>query len=408
MLRARHADVGRVAALRADDRARLLVVDDEQANVRLLERMLARAGFSNVASTTDPKQVVPLYHRFDPDLILLDLGMPQLDGYAVMAELSHAVPDGTYLPILVLTAETSAEARQRALSAGAKDFLLKPFDLTEVLLRIANLLETRRLHVELQGRNRLLEERVRERTAELERRAEALARSTADLAQFAHAAAHELAEPLRAVAHHLQLFERNHATALGDGAEREIELALAGVVQMNSLLADLLAYSQAATAEPVRVPVAGDLVVASSLARLDAAIARTGAKVTVDPLPVVLGDPAHLAQVFDHLLRNAIKFHGTAPPRVHVSAERSGTEWRISVADDGIGIAPRHAERIFTLFQRLHHRSEYDGNGVGLSLCRRLVAHHGGRVWVDPNPGGGSVFRFTVPAAEPAGDATDG
>ena len=149
----------------AEDRARLLVVDDEQANVRLLERMLARAGYTEVASTTDPRQVAPLARRFDPDLVLLDLGMPHLDGYGVMGELRKVVPEGSYLPILVLTAEASEEARRRALAAGAKDFLLKPFDLTEVLLRIANLLETRRLHVELQRRNRVLEERVRERTA---------------------------------------------------------------------------------------------------------------------------------------------------------------------------------------------------------------------------------------------------
>jgi signal transduction histidine kinase len=382
------------------DRARLLVVDDEQANVRLLERMLARAGYTDVASTTDPTQVLSLFERFDPDLVLLDLGMPHLDGYQVMAQLRQAVPEGSYLPILVLTAETSAEARQQALSAGAKDFLLKPFDLTEVLLRIANLLETRRLHVELQRRNRLLEQRVQERTAELERRADALERSTADLAQFAHAAAHELAEPLRVVAHHLQLLVRQHAEPLGGGAEQQIAPAMAGVTQMNSLLADLLAYSQAATAEPVRVPVACDAVVAATLARLDGAIGRSGGTVTVDPLPVVLGDPAHLAQVFDHLLRNAIKFSDGAPPKVHVSAERRGTEWQLSVADGGIGIAQRHAERIFTLFQRLHHRDEYDGNGVGLGLCRRLVAHHGGRIWVDPNPAGGSIFRFTVPAAQ--------
>lgn len=272
-------------AIGHDGQARLLVVDDEQANVRLLERMLARAGYTNVASTSDPRQVLALYRSFDPDLILLDLGMPYLDGYGVMAELRRVVPEGTYL---------------------------------------------------------------------------------------------------------------------GDDPDRHVDLAVAGVGQMNTLLADLLAYSQAATAEPARAPVACDDVVATALARLDGAIAGSGAAVTVDPLPVVLGDRAQLVQVFDHLLRNAIKFRGDAPPRVHVSAEPSGRAWQLSVADNGIGIAPRHAERIFTLFQRLHHRDQYDGNGVGLGLCRRLVAHHGGRIWVDPNPGGGSVFRFTLPAADPA------
>jgi signal transduction histidine kinase len=382
-----------------DDRPRLLVVDDELVNVRLLERMLARAGYTEVVGTTDPTQALPLFERLDPDLVLLDLGMPQLDGYQVRAQLRQAVPEGSYLPILVLTAETSAEARQQALSAGAKDFLLKPFDLTEVLLRIANLLETRRLHVELQRRNRLLEQRVQERTAELERRADALERSTSDLAQFAHAAAHELTEPLRLVAHHLQLLARQHPGRLGDDAERQLALALGGVTQMNGLLADLLAYGQAATAEPRRVPVPCGEVVAAALARLDGALGRGGGTVTVDPLPLVLGDPADLAQVFDQLLRNAVKFSGGRPPEVHVWAEPDGPRWRISVADRGIGIAPRHAERIFTLFQRLHHRGEYEGNGVGLGLCRRLLAHHGGRIWVDPNPGGGSIFRFTMPAA---------
>src|SRR5919198_4681408 len=143
-----------------------------------------------------------------------------------MGELRKVVPEGSSLPILVLTAEASEKARRRALAAGAKDFLLKPFDLTEVLLRIANLLETRRLHVELQRRNRVLEERVRERTAELERRADALERSNADLAQFAHAASHELAEPLRVTAHHLQL-ARYHAEPLGDEANRQLDLAMA-------------------------------------------------------------------------------------------------------------------------------------------------------------------------------------
>jgi putative two-component system response regulator len=152
----------------APGEAGILIVDDEPANVLLLEHILDQAGYPNHTATTDPRQVLAIHARFDPDLVLLDLAMPHLDGLAVMAQLRQVTPAGTYLPILVLTADMSTQAKQQALSGGATDFLLKPFDPTEVLLRIGNLLQTRRLHVELQGHNQLLEQRVRDRTAQLE------------------------------------------------------------------------------------------------------------------------------------------------------------------------------------------------------------------------------------------------
>lgn len=148
--------------------ARILVVDDQEANVRLLETILTRGGYENVASTTDARRALPLFLEAQPDLVVLDLSMPHLDGFAVLGQLTPRIPAGTYLPILVITGETSTETKRRALSAGAKDFLRKPFDATEVLLRIRNLLETRLLHMELRDQNLALEARVRERTRELE------------------------------------------------------------------------------------------------------------------------------------------------------------------------------------------------------------------------------------------------
>jgi len=148
--------------------ARILIVDDEPANVLLLERILGEAGYPNHTATTDPRQVLTIHARYDPDLVLLDLAMPHLDGLAVMTQLRQVIPAGMFLPILVLTADMTTQAKQQALSGGATDFLLKPFDPTEVLLRIGNLLQTRRLHLELQGHNQLLEQRVRDRTAQLE------------------------------------------------------------------------------------------------------------------------------------------------------------------------------------------------------------------------------------------------
>ncbi|MGH7481212.1 MAG: response regulator, partial [Longimicrobiales bacterium] len=148
--------------------ARILVVDDEGANVLLLQRILQRAGYTDIKSTTDPRHVLPMFSDFRPDLVLLDLHMPHLDGYAVMEQIRSRVGDSDYLPILVLTADITADAKQRALSSGAKDFLTKPIDATEVLLRIRNLLETRSIHQQLQNQNQVLEGKVSERTRALE------------------------------------------------------------------------------------------------------------------------------------------------------------------------------------------------------------------------------------------------
>jgi len=187
-------------------KANILVVDDEEVNVLLISRILERAGYASVASTTDPSRVRALHDEFKPDVIILDLMMPHMDGFEVMEELSRHIPLGTYLPILVLTADSTPEARQRALSMGAHDFLTKPFDQDEALLRIRNLLETRRLHLKLQDQNERLEERVRERTIELERSVEVLRRT---------------AEQRRMLLAHLADVQRTSASALG--ADRQAD-----------------------------------------------------------------------------------------------------------------------------------------------------------------------------------------
>jgi len=187
-------------------KANILVVDDEEVNVLLISRILERAGYASVASTTDPSRVRALHDEFKPDVIILDLMMPHMDGFEVMEELSKHIPQGTYLPILVLTADSTPEARQRALSMGAHDFLTKPFDQDEALLRIRNLLETRRLHLKLQDQNERLEERVRERTIELERSVEVLRRT---------------AEQRRMLLAHLADVQRTSASALG--ADRQAD-----------------------------------------------------------------------------------------------------------------------------------------------------------------------------------------
>ena len=203
--------------MRADDKlteANILVVDDQEANVRLLERILQRAGYSNVATTTDPRLVLGLYAQFEPDLIVLDLVMPHMDGFEIMEELGKRVPEGTYLPILVLTADVTPQARQRALSMGARDFLTKPFDHDEALLRIRNLLETRSLHLRLKDQNEALEEKVRQRTEALHRSLEVLQR-TAEQRKMLLA---HLARVNRLAIAGMEEALANEATSDGDGA----------------------------------------------------------------------------------------------------------------------------------------------------------------------------------------------
>ncbi len=243
-------------------------------------------------------------------------------------------------------------------------------------------------------------ERVRAEEA-LAEQAQELARSNADLEQFAYVASHDLQEPLRMVASYTQLLARRYRDRLDDDAQEFIGYAVDGVTRMQSLISDLLAYSRVGSrgdaVEPVELEALLARVLDSSLA---AAVEESGATVTAGPLPTVLGDPVQLGQVLQNLVANAIKFRGAEPPRVHVSAERAGGEWTVSVRDNGIGISPEYAQRIFVIFQRLHSRAEYAGTGIGLAICKKIVERHGGRIRVEPAPGGGSDFRFTLPAEE--------
>jgi PAS domain S-box-containing protein len=234
----------------------------------------------------------------------------------------------------------------------------------------------------------------------LARQAQELARSNAELEQFAYVASHDLQEPLRMVASYTQLLARRYRDRLDDDAHEFIGYAVDGVTRMQALISDLLAYSRVGSREGTYEPVALDAVMARTLDVLRTTLDDAGAVVTHDPLPTVAADAVQIGQVLQNLVANGVKFRGEAPPRVHVGARREEGDWVISVRDNGIGIAPEYAQRIFVIFQRLHTRAEYPGTGIGLAICKKIVERHGGRIWVESAPGEGSAFHFTLPAGD--------
>lgn len=237
----------------------------------------------------------------------------------------------------------------------------------------------------------------REAEKGLRRALDELKRSNDELAQFAYVASHDLQEPLRKVASFTQLLAARYGDKLDSDAKEFIAYAVDGAHRMQGLITDLLSYSRVGTRGKPFAPVDCEALLEYAIANLAIAIREGGAEVTHDPLPTVTGDDVQLAQLFQNLIGNAIKFRGEAPPRVHVAATRNDKEWTFLVRDNGIGIDPQYFGQLFVIFQRLHSRAEYPGTGIGLAICKKVVERHGGRIWVESEPGKGATFFFSIP-----------
>ncbi|HEY6745702.1 MAG TPA: ATP-binding protein [Mycobacteriales bacterium] len=251
---------------------------------------------------------------------------------------------------------------------------------------------------------------LREARDRLDQQTQELERSNTELEQFAYVASHDLQEPLRKVASFTQLLERRSKGQLDERADQYIAFAVDGAKRMQGLINDLLSFSRVGRLTREHVEVDAGTLVEQALADLSLAIEDAGATVTVAPdLPRVSVDQALVVGVFQNLIGNAIKFRGDEPPRIEVGVADAGTEWEFSVADNGIGIEPEYADRIFVIFQRLHPKDAYPGTGIGLAMCRKIIEYHGGRIWLDTSVPHGTTFRFTLPklAADlPAGGDT--
>ena len=242
-----------------------------------------------------------------------------------------------------------------------------------------------------------ISERKRNEEA-LEKKSEALARSNAELQQFAYVASHDLQEPLRMVSSYTQLLAKRYAGRLDADAQEFIAFAVDGATRMQRLIQDLLSFSRVESQGKILRETSSEDALAGALLHLGHAIEESGAVVSHDLLPAVLADENQLVQLFQNLVGNALKYRNAEIPQIHVKATKNGNrEWTFAVCDNGIGINPKYFDRIFVMFQRLHGREEFSGTGIGLAVCKKIVERHGGRIWVESESDHGSTFKFTLP-----------
>lgn len=246
-----------------------------------------------------------------------------------------------------------------------------------------------------QLRQRMEEQRAVER--QLTQYAFQLEKSNSELEQFAYVASHDLKEPLRMVTSFVQLLDQEHQKTGDQKSQQYSKYVVEGAMRMAELIDGLLFYSRIGVKENERLEVDFNKVAETAIKNLSLVIEDTGATVTYDRLPVVWGEFMPLVQLVQNLIGNALKFHGASPPRIHLKAELTGSDWRFAISDNGIGIESPYLERIFVIFQRLHKREEFPGTGIGLAICKKTVQHYGGRIWVESKVGVGSTFYFTLP-----------
>jgi signal transduction histidine kinase len=369
----------------------VLLVEDNPADADLMMRELRSEEFDIRATVV--QTIGEFRQRVKeefPDIILADYHLGDWKGVQAL-EILHG--DGLDIPVIMVTVGLGEVNAVECIKSGAADYVLKD-GLTRLPEAIRRALREKN--------ERSLRHKAE---ADLARKVDELARSNADLEQFAYIASHDLQEPLRMVAAYTQLLSERYSGKLDENADKFLGYAREGALRMQVLVKDLLAFSRVGR-NVTRGNVDCNAVMEEVLQSLASAIQESGAVVTHGELPAIWAEHTEIAQVFQNLIGNAIKFCAKAPPVVSVEVEKAGQHWQFSVKDNGIGIAPDDVESIFLAFQRLHARGVYAGNGIGLAICKKIIELYGGKLWVESQPGSGSTFKFTVPlheADEPQG-----
>lgn len=385
--------------------ASILIVDDEAANVRLLEKILALKGYSNVTSTTDPLKALSLYKKYNSDLILLDLDMPILDGYGVMDQLNE-LTDNKPPSILVLTAQYIQSYRQRALDNGARDYVTKPFDADELLSRVRNLLEVQMAHKYMLHQNEILEKNVQERTNEL-----LIAKDTAENASRAKTAflanmSHELRTPLNGIMGFSEIMRDQIFGDLGD--DRYIDYASdihRAAKHLLAIISDILDSSHVLSGENVldltQVNLRELIEFCERMVSERAKAADVSISIEIEPdIPVIMAEEVRMKQIFLNLLTNSIKY---APGgAVTVSVKIQGDELLMTVSDTGIGISPENIDKVLKPFEQVRSSANtaHEGVGLGLYLSKAFTEMHGGKLEIQSVFGQGTTVSLKFPVSK--------
>ncbi|AFZ18612.1 response regulator [Allocoleopsis franciscana] len=414
----------------------ILIVDDQPNNLRLLSTTLMDAGYKVKSAISSQMALIGLQTAL-PELILLDIMMPDMNGYQLCQQLKANTPTKD-IPVIFLSALDDEADKLKAFELGGVDYITKPFKTQEVLARVKNQLTLVRQQQRINEQNlQLLQQNLRleQLNIELVQANTELLRSNKDLEEFAYIAAHDLRSPLQIIKAFTYLLSQKYQGVLDEKAELYITRIVEAGNRMERLIQDLLNYSRIGTKALEVEPLDCNQILQQVLTNLQTEIESSGAAITHEELPTVVGNATQLTQLFQNLICNAIKFRRPeVPPQVKISleykdcragiareVENSGStdmggeqnplmmpaerqtcqynrvgEWVFGVHDNGIGIKPEDFERIFLVFQRLHTSEEYPGTGIGLAICKKIVERHGGHIWVESDPDLGTSFYFTL------------
>ena len=390
-------------------KAHILIVDDQEANIDILVGLLEFQGYTNVKSTTDPRMVKSMFKTFNPDLILLDLLMPHLTGFEVMEQLKTLIPQATFLPVLVLTADITVETKQRALANGANDFLVKPFDLIETGLRVRILLEARFMHLQLENQNRILEEKVKERTAELEtanihlyaakEKAEASDRMKT---AFMQNISHEVRTPLNGLLGFGSLLaepdlddesRQQYLSMMKSSSDRLIN-TITDYIDISLIVSDSVeVFSRPVIINNIMMDLQNKFENIIRIKQLEFNLVISDDK----ELFCIQSDPELLTRIMFHLLSNAVKFTQQGQVTMGYSVDSEKIEF--FVKDTGAGIEKEARERVFESFmqENITNTRGHEGSGLGLSIIRGFSKALGGEIRLESEKGKGSSFYFSLP-----------
>ncbi len=370
----------------------ILLFEDNLGDAGLLEDMLEEFNdlylLTNVETLEEGLNILK-NHQFD--IILLDLGLPDSDGIDTLKEVNKKTPNS---PIIVLTGLNNAEIGILAVKMGAQDYLIKKeIDSKHLSSSIRYAIERKKIELELQKSQDTLEEKVKERTKELEE-------SNKELQQFAYVASHDLKEPLRMITSFLQLLERRYADQLDEDATEFIGFAVEGAKRLDEMINDLLEFSKVTRKKIEFSMVDMNKVVEQTKLNLKYVIDTNNAEINYNTLPTVYGDEILMVQLFQNIIGNSIKYRNKESPEIDITATKESNYYHFSITDNGIGMSPKHLNRIFTIFQRLHTNEEYEGTGIGLAIAKKIVLQHDGQIWVESELGKGTTFHFTIPSKD--------